>query len=120
MAKLLKGAEAVEAKCKELRKKVKRLNNEGTEPALAIIRVGSDPDNMAYERGIIKRAEQLGIKVEHYTMDEAVMLKDELLAGIDEDAECFEPLSKAYSLPSGTEEEKAEKEKIMEAALEKA
>ena len=70
MAKLLKGSEAVEAKCKELRKKVKRLNNEGTEPALAIIRVGSDPDNMAYERGIIKRAEQLGIKVEHYTMDE--------------------------------------------------
>lgn len=53
-------------------------------------------------------------------MDEAVMLKDELLSGIDEDAECFEPLSKAYSLPSGTEEEKAEKEKIMEAALEKA
>jgi formiminotetrahydrofolate cyclodeaminase len=44
-------------------------------------------------------------------------LQDKLLALIDADAEAFEPLSKAYGLPSGTDEEKAEKARIMEEAL---
>lgn len=42
---------------------------------------------------------------------------DELLLLIDKDAAAFEPLSKAYSLPKETEEEKAYKEQIMEEAL---
>jgi len=33
------------------------------------------------------------------------------------DAEVFEPLSRAYGMPKETEEEKAEKERVMEAAL---
>ena len=70
MAKILRGAEALEAKCAELKDKVRRLRNEGTDPVLAIIRVGEDPDNMAYERGLVKRAEELGIMVEKYVMDE--------------------------------------------------
>ena len=44
-------------------------------------------------------------------------LRDELVALVDADAEAFEPLSKAYGLPKETEEQKAEKERIMEAAL---
>ena len=43
-----------------------------------------------------------------------------LLKQIDEDARVFEPLSKAYGLPKETEEQKAEKEKIMEACLHEA
>ena len=39
---------------------------------------------------------------------------------IDRDANNFLPLSKCYGLPAGTEEEKAEKEKKMQAALKKA
>ncbi len=70
MAKILRGADALEAKCAELKDKVRRLRNEGTDPVLAIIRVGEDPDNMAYERGLVKRAEELGIMVEKYVMDE--------------------------------------------------
>ena len=35
---------------------------------------------------------------------------------VDEDAEAFEPLAKAYRMPKETEEEQAEKEKVMEAA----
>ncbi len=47
-------------------------------------------------------------------------LRDEMLGLIEEDAMGFAPLAAAYSLPSSTEEEKAEKEKIMAQALLKA
>lgn len=47
-------------------------------------------------------------------------LRDEMLGLIEEDARGFEPLAAAYSLPSSTDEEKAEKEKIMAQALLKA
>ncbi|QOX62620.1 cyclodeaminase/cyclohydrolase family protein [Anoxybacterium hadale] len=39
---------------------------------------------------------------------------------VKEDAEVFEPLSRAYGLPSGTEEEKAEKERVLQEVLVKA
>lgn len=45
------------------------------------------------------------------------VLQSKLLHLVEQDAECFEPLSKAYGLPSKTEEEKAEKERVMEGAL---
>lgn len=44
-------------------------------------------------------------------------LRDELVCLVDEDAKAFEPLSKAYGLPKDTEEQKAEKERIMEQVL---
>ena len=47
-------------------------------------------------------------------------LQRELLNLIEKDAEVFEPLSKAYGLPKDTEEEKAEKARVMEAALKEA
>lgn len=42
---------------------------------------------------------------------------DSLIKLTDKDAEAFEPLSKAYGLPKETEEQKAEKERVMEVAL---
>ena len=44
-------------------------------------------------------------------------LQIKLLAMVEKDAEAFEPLSRAYRLPSTTEAEKAEKDMILEAAL---
>lgn len=44
-------------------------------------------------------------------------LQEQLLQLVEQDAECFEPLSKAYGLPSKTDEEKAVKERVMEDAL---
>ena len=41
-------------------------------------------------------------------------LQKELLHLIERDAEVFEPLSKAYGMPRETEEEKAEKARVME------
>ncbi len=43
-------------------------------------------------------------------------LQEDLLALIAKDAECFEPLAKAYGLPKDTEEERAHKAKVMEEA----
>lgn len=47
-------------------------------------------------------------------------LQLKLLAMVEKDAEVFEPLSKAYGLPSNTDEEKAEKAKVMEVVLKEA
>ena len=47
-------------------------------------------------------------------------LQAELLALVERDAEVFEPLSKAYGMPRATEEEKAEKARVMEIVLKDA
>jgi len=52
--------------------------------------------------------------------EKADRIQAELIGLVDRDAEVFEPLSKAYSLPKSTEEEKAEKQRVMEAALREA
>ena len=44
-------------------------------------------------------------------------LRDKLVLLTDRDAEVFEPLAKAYSLPKETKEEKERKEEVMESAL---
>ena len=50
----------------------------------------------------------------------ADVLQKELLHLVERDAEVFEPLSKAYGMPKETEEERAEKARVMEAALKEA
>ena len=47
-------------------------------------------------------------------------LQADLLTLIERDAEVFEPLSKAYGMPRETEEEKAEKARVMEIVLKDA
>ncbi|MVO71334.1 sugar ABC transporter substrate-binding protein [Paeniclostridium sordellii] len=53
-------------------------------------------------------------------LEKAKSLEKDLIGMIDEDAECFLPLSKAYGLPSSTDEEKKIKSETMENALKKA
>lgn len=47
-------------------------------------------------------------------------LQAELLDLVQKDAECFEPLAAAYRMPKETEEEKAEKERVLEQATKDA
>ena len=47
-------------------------------------------------------------------------LQKDFLSLIERDAEVFEPLSKAYGMPRETEEEKAEKARVMEIVLKDA
>ena len=50
-------------------------------------------------------------------MERLEAYRAELFAGIKEDADCFLPLAKAYSLPESTPEEKEEKQRKMEGLL---
>jgi len=47
-------------------------------------------------------------------------IQKELLALVEKDAEVFEPLAGAYRMASGTDEEKAEKDRVMQACLKQA
>lgn len=48
---------------------------------------------------------------------ESIALQDSLMAAVDEDAMAFQPLARAYALPSDTEEEKQHKAEVMEECL---
>lgn len=50
----------------------------------------------------------------------ATALQNQLLELVQQDAVAFEPLSKAYGMPKDTEEQQAEKQKVMENALQTA
>ena len=81
MATLLRGAEVVSALNQRIQSEVAALTERGVLPTLAILRVGEKPDDLAYERGAIKRAETVGIAVRRITLPETVS-QEELLAGI--------------------------------------
>lgn len=53
-------------------------------------------------------------------MEQAAALQQKLLELAERDAEAFEPLSKAYGMPTETEEEKAEKDQVMALVLKEA
>lgn len=53
-------------------------------------------------------------------MEQAAALQKQLLNLAERDAEVFEPLSKAYGMPTETEDERAEKEKVMAVVLKDA
>ena len=82
MAKILKGKAVIDSLNEELRERSKVLNEEGITPTLGIVRLGERPDDMAYERGALKRAENTGVNVQQFVFDKD-MSQDELLDEID-------------------------------------
>ena len=56
--------EAARSIKEELAKKVQLLAAEGLKPKLGIIRVGARPEDISYEKGIIKNCESIGISCE--------------------------------------------------------
>ena len=63
MAEILKGAPAAQNLSLNLIKRVEILKSKNITPALEILRLGARPDDLAYESGIIKRCEKVGIEV---------------------------------------------------------
>ena len=82
MAIILKGKEVVDKLNDELLTRSGALKEKGITPTLGIIRLGEKPDDLAYERGAIKRAEKTGVAVEQFIFD-ADITQDELIAEID-------------------------------------
>ena len=63
MSNILSGKEVAEALSLRLSERVRTLEEKGVKPTLAILRVGERPDDLAYERGAVKRCEKLGVEV---------------------------------------------------------
>ena len=82
MAQLLKGAEVVSALNERIKADVSALVSRGVLPTLAILRVGEKPDDLAYERGAIKRAETVGVAIKQIVLPETVS-QESLLAEIE-------------------------------------
>lgn len=68
MANILKGAPVAAALSNALAERVSRLKDSGIVPALAIVRVGRQDSDLAYERGAVKRCEKTGIAVRKFVL----------------------------------------------------
>ena len=64
MANLMTGAPVAQAISDRIRTDVERLNQQNIVPTLAIVRVGEDPADLSYEKGLTKKAEALGVRIE--------------------------------------------------------
>ena len=66
---ILKGAPAAKAVNEQTAARAAALREKGVVPTLAILRVGERDDDLSYERGAVKRCEQVGAEVKHVVLD---------------------------------------------------
>ena len=104
---VIKGAQVGEAMGGRITKQVEELKNAGVEPCLAILRVGEDGSQMAYERGARNRLAKYGIKCETTALEQDVSQEDfeKAFRGLNEDAAVhgiliLQPLPKSLSIES--------------------
>jgi len=83
----LGGKEVADEIMSDLRVRVEALKSKGVQPRLAILRVGQREDDLAYERGVLKRFELIGASVNIYTLDENVSQEelDKTFDGLNSD-----------------------------------
>lgn len=72
MSIIMKGADVAKAMKEDLIKEVEELKEKGISPCLAIVRVGARPDDLAYERGAMKRMESTGIGCQVFELPEDI------------------------------------------------
>jgi methylenetetrahydrofolate dehydrogenase (NADP+) / methenyltetrahydrofolate cyclohydrolase len=63
MAKILKGKEVADALNKDSTADILALKNQKINPTLALVRIGDNPDDLAYQISIIKKAQSMGIQI---------------------------------------------------------
>ena len=83
MAKQLLGKEVNEALVANLLQRTAALREKGINPCLGIVRVGARPDDLSYEKGAIKKGEQVGVDVKVFELPEEAT-REEVLAVIDQ------------------------------------
>ena len=99
--KELRGMPAAKAILSELQVKVDGLKEKGIDPKLTVVRVGAREDDLSYERGIYKRFEGVGTKVETIELPLSVTQEEleKVIVSLNEDASVhgvllFRPLPK--------------------------
>lgn len=100
----LGGKEVADEIIADLKIKVEELKGKGVNPKLAILRAGEREDDLAYERGVLKRVENTGVEVEVTALDGGVSQEelDKVFDGINNDPAVhgilvFRPLPKGLS-----------------------
>ena len=100
----LGGKEVANKIVEDLKIKVEELKGKGISPKLAILRVGARDDDLAYERGVLKRFESAGVEVEVTAVDAGISQEelDKTFDGINNDPKVhgilvFRPLPKGLS-----------------------
>ena len=83
MAMILDGKAIAASMNEALRKDAASLRESGVVPCLAIVRVGERPDDLAYERGAMKRCETIGVDVRNFVLAENAP-ENELLSAIEQ------------------------------------
>ena len=72
MAIIMKGIEVINAMKEKMVGEVEELRAKGVTPGLGIIRLGAKPDDLAYEKGAIKRCEGVGISCSVFEYPESI------------------------------------------------
>ena len=87
MAEILRGTPVAKALSEKMSVKVMELKKRGVEPTLAILRVGERADDIAYEKGAMKRCEQAGVRVKNVILPSDVGVEKffDTLAELNED-----------------------------------
>lgn len=98
---IIKGKPVADQISENLIKEVNELVKEGISLKLAILRVGANGSDLAYERGALKRCESIGIQTQVVELPEDVTQEEYIktLKGLNEDKNvngilCFRPLPK--------------------------
>ena len=110
MGEILKGAPVIEALTEKLKNDVLELKKSGVNPTLLILRVGERPDDLAYEKGAIKKAEAIGVNVikRILPLDISQTEFDKALIEANED-ESVHGILMFRPLPEGLDSERARK-----------
>ncbi len=70
MAEIVKGADVAGALKEKIKATITKMN--GTVPSIAIVRIGEDTGNLAYERGLIKCLDSVGIAYKSCVFDPSI------------------------------------------------
>lgn len=106
MTEILKGKVAADKIKEKLTGRIEKLKEKDIQPRLAIVRLGEDPSDLSYERGIIKNSEKLGIEV--VIKEEKVDITTEKLVELIEELNNDDSISGILvfrPLPKGIDEE---------------
>lgn len=104
---LLKGKPVADKINEQTAAMAEELISKGVVPTLAILRVGNNPSNIAYEDSSVKKAKSLGVHVEKYIMDAKSDESDvlDVLRVINED-DSIDGILMFRPLPESMDEEK--------------
>ncbi len=83
MSEILRGKPVATQLKEETSERVAKLREKGIDPKLAVLRVGANPNDISYERGILKNCDNLGITAQVVEVEESVDTQG-LLAVLEE------------------------------------